>query len=247
VRRALRAWADAFAYFTVLPIGRLAGGGAPDAYALSFLPLVGAIVGGTAGGIGYATFAVLHVDWAFAVAWAAAIGLTGAIHVDGFLDACDGLLVTATPARRLEIMTDPRHGTFAVVGMAVLTVFWLIALSPVPPERLPLLLAWSGSLARLAVVPNAWAFPYARGGAMSATFATRPSFVLFVLSFALVEALAWFVAPLALLIAPAAIVIALIGGVWASRRLGGGLTGDVYGAIVVKLEVLALLSASIIR
>ena len=82
---------------------------------------------------------------------------------------------------------------------------------------------------------------------MSATFATRPSYVLFALSFAMVEALAWFVSPLALLIAPVAIVLALIGGVWASRRLGGGLTGDVYGAIVVKLEVLALLTASIIR
>ena len=184
MRRALRACADAFAYFTVLPAGRFASAGAPDAYALSFLPLVGAIVGGIAGGIGYAAFVVLHVNWAFAVAWAAAIGLTGAIHVDGFLDACDGLLVTATPQRRLEIMTDPRHGTFAVVGMAVLTVFWLIALAPVPPERLPLVLAWSGALARLAVVPNAWAFPYARGGAMSATFASRPSFVLFALSFA---------------------------------------------------------------
>jgi adenosylcobinamide-GDP ribazoletransferase len=245
--RALRACADAFAYFTVIPMGRLTSGAAPDAYALSFLPLVGAIVGGIAGGIGYAAFAVLHVNWAFAVAWAAAIGLTGAIHVDGFLDACDGLLVTATPQRRMEIMADPRHGTFAVVGMAVLTVFWLLALAPVAPERLPLLLAWSGALARLAVVPNAWAFPYARTGAMSATFASRPSFVLFAMSFALVEALAWCVAPVALLVAPVAIVLALIGGVWASRRLGGGLTGDVYGAIVVKLEVLALLSAAIIR
>jgi adenosylcobinamide-GDP ribazoletransferase len=245
--RALRACADAFAYFTVIPVGRLASGTAPDAYALSFLPFVGAIVGGIAGGIGYAAFALLHVNWAFAIAWAAVIGLTGAIHIDGFLDACDGLLVTATPQRRLEIMSDPRHGTFAVVGLVVLTVFWLIALAPVPPERLPLVLAWSGALARLAVVPNAWAFPYARSGAMSATFASRPSYGLFVLSFLLVEALAWFVAPLALLFAPIAIVIALVGGVWASRRLGRGLTGDVYGAIVVKIEVLALLGASLIR
>ena len=200
--------------------------------------MVGAVVGALAGGIGYAAFAMLHVSWAFAVAWAAAIGLTGAIHVDGFLDACDGLAGDGDPQRRLEIMKDPRHGTFAVVGMAVLTAFWLIALAPVPPERLPLVMAWSGALARLAVVPNAWAFPYARGGAMSATFATRPSYVLFALSFAMVEALAWFVALLALLIAPVAIVIALIGGVWALWRLGGGLTGDVDGAIVVKLEVL---------
>jgi adenosylcobinamide-GDP ribazoletransferase len=245
--RAVRACADAIAYFTVIPIGRLASGDAPDAYALSFLPLVGAIVGALAGGLGYAAFALLHVNWAFAVAWAAAIGLTGAIHVDGLLDSCDGLLVTAPPQRRLEIMKDPRHGTFAVVGFTVFMVFWLLALAPVVPERLPLLLAWSGALARLAVVPNAWVFPYARTGAMSATFATRPSYLLFALSFVLVEALAWFVAPSVVLIAPVAIVVALVGGVWASRRLGGGLTGDVYGAIVVKIEVLALLAASVLR
>jgi adenosylcobinamide-GDP ribazoletransferase len=238
--RALRACAGAIAYFTVIPLGRAAGTTAPDAYALSFLPIVGALVGAIAGGIGYAALFFLHVNWAFAVAWALTIGLTGAIHVDGFLDACDGLLVTASPERRLEIMTDPRHGTFAVAGMAIVTVFWLIALAPIAPERLPLVLAWSGALARLAVLPNAWVFPYGRAGAMAATFTSRPSVVLVVLSFVAVEALAWYVAPLA-------IGVSLAGGWWSSRRLGGGITGDVYGASIVMVEVLALLSLSLLR
>jgi adenosylcobinamide-GDP ribazoletransferase len=211
------------------------------------LPLVGALVGAIAGAIGYGFYAATHVGWAFAVAWAMVIALTGAIHLDGFLDACDGLLVTATPARRLEIMSDPRHGTFAVAGMAVLTVFWLVALVGVAPERLPLLLAWSGATARLAVLPNAWIFPYARAGALAATFVSGPNVVLFVLSFGAVEALAWFVAPLALLVAPVAIAAAIAGGAWSARRLGGGLTGDVYGALIVKVEVLALLAASLLR
>jgi adenosylcobinamide-GDP ribazoletransferase len=245
--RALRACADAFAYFTVIPMGRLANGPAPDAYALSFLPFVGAAAGALAGATGYAVFALFHVGWAFAVAWAAAIGITGAIHVDGFLDSCDGLLVTATPARRLEIMTDPRHGTFAVVGMAILAVFWLLALAPIAPERLPLLLAWSGALSRLAVLPNAWIFPYARAGAMASTFSSLPNVVVFILGFALVEGLAWYVAPAATAFAPIAILLAVGGGRWAAGRLGGGLTGDVYGATVVTLEVLALLAASLIR
>jgi adenosylcobinamide-GDP ribazoletransferase len=245
MRRALRACADAFAYFTVIPMG--ARNASPDAYALSFLPFAGAVTGALAGAAGYAVFALFHVGWAFAVAWAAAIGLTGAIHVDGFLDSCDGLLVTAPPQRRLEIMSDPRHGTFAVVGMAVLTVFWLLALAPITPDRLPLLLAWSGALSRLAVLPDAWAFPYAREGAMSATFVSRPNVAVFVLGFLLVELLAWFVAPVALAIAPAAMLLALAGGRWAAGRLGGGLTGDVYGALIVKLEVVALLAAGVIR
>jgi adenosylcobinamide-GDP ribazoletransferase len=244
--RAFRACADAIAYFTAIPMGRLAADAGPDAYALSFLPAIGALVGALAGALGYAAFALFHVSWAFAVAWAAAVALTGAIHVDGFLDACDGLLVTATPQRRLEIMSDPRHGTFALVGMAMLAVFWLLALAPVAPERLPLLLAWSGATARLAVLPNAWAFPYARAGAMAATFAARPSVAAFALSFALVEVLAWYVTPYALVVAPLAFLLALVGGRWAANRLGGGLTGDVYGALIVKVEVLALLAYSIV-
>jgi hypothetical protein len=34
--------------------------------------------------------------------------LTGALHLDGFLDACDGLLGGFTPESRLEIMRDER-------------------------------------------------------------------------------------------------------------------------------------------
>jgi adenosylcobinamide-GDP ribazoletransferase len=241
--RALRACAEAFAYFSVIPMGRFAQGPAPDAYALSYLPLVGAVVGALAGGAGFLAFVLLHVSWGFALAWALAIGLTGAIHVDGFLDSCDGLLVTAPPQRRLEIMNDPRHGTFAVVGMAILTVFWLLALAPVAPGRLPLLLAWSGATARLAAVLNAWIFPYARGGAPSAAFATRPSVALAVLAFVLVEVLAWFLSPAAVAIAPLAVGCAIVAGNWASKRLGGGLTGDVYGAIAVVLEVAILAAA----
>src|SRR4051812_12514897 len=39
--------------------------------------------------------------------------LTGGLHVDGFLDACDGLLGGSTPERRMEIMRDHRIGAFA--------------------------------------------------------------------------------------------------------------------------------------
>jgi adenosylcobinamide-GDP ribazoletransferase len=247
VARALRACLDALGYFTVLPAGRRDARGAPDAYALSFLPAIGMLVGALAGAAGYGAYALFHASWAFAVAWAAAIGLSGAIHVDGFLDACDGLFATATPQRRLEIMRDPRHGTYAIVGMAVLAAFWLLALAPTAPARLPLLLAWSGATARLAVLPDAWIFPYAGGGATAPAFAARPNWAVVLASFAASEALAWFVSPYALAAVPVAAGLAIAGGAWCARRLGGGLNGDVYGALVVTLEVLALLAATLLR
>jgi adenosylcobinamide-GDP ribazoletransferase len=245
--RALRALGESFAYFSVLPMGALARTEAPDALALTFLPIVGIVVGAIAGAVGYAVVAWLNVPWGFVAAWALGIGLTGAVHVDGFLDACDGLLVTATPARRLEILKDPHHGTFAVAGMAIVSALWLAAIASIGPARYPLVLAFSGAGARLAVIPNAWIYPYVRAGAMSRTFAATPDIAAFASMVLIVEVLAWLIRPALIVAAPIAIAVAIVLGAWASRRLGGGLTGDVYGAIIVAIEVALLLAMTTIR
>ncbi len=238
----MRGLAGAFAYYTVVPAGRLAGNEPPDVTAFEWLPLVGALVGALAGLAAFAAFHWLHVPWSFVLAWALALGLTGAIHVDGFLDACDALFASVAPQRRLEILKDVHHGTFAVVGMAIIAAFALAALAAIAPARYPLVLAFSGACARLAIIPQAWIFPYARSNGMARTFASPPSVIAVVLNLALVETLAWFVAPWALVLAPLAIACAWIGATWSSRRLGGALTGDIYGALIVAIEVLLLLA-----
>ncbi len=243
--RALRGLGRALAYYTVIPAGRHATEEAPDVAALEWLPLVGALVGAIAGFAGYASYAWLQVSWAFLIAWASAIGLTGALHVDGFLDACDALFASASPQRRIEILKDVRHGTFAVAGMAIVAAFWLAALIAIPPWRFPLVLAFSGATARFAVMPIALAFPYGTSGAMTRTFASRPSALSLISNAALVEALAWAIAPWALAVAPAALLVAWAAASWASRRLGGVVTGDVYGASIVTVEVLVLLTLGV--
>src|SRR5262245_61596780 len=57
-------------------------------------------------------------------AWAA---LTGGLHLDGLADCCDGLLATATPERRLEIMRDPRLGAFGVTGLTLFLILKVLA------------------------------------------------------------------------------------------------------------------------
>ncbi len=242
MKRALAALASAFSYFTVIPLGPLAAGPAPDAYALSFLPLVGAVVGALAGAAGLLAAQHLPTLAAAIVAWACAIGLTGAIHVDGFLDSCDGLLVTASVERRLDILRDPRHGTFAVAGMAMLAAFWIAAIAQLSPVLWIPALAFSGALARAAAVCNAWIFPYARAGAVTRSFEARPSPVVMTIVFALLAYAAWHLPPPARVALVGAPLAAAAAGWWASRRLGGGLTGDVYGAIAVIAEVLILLA-----
>ncbi|HTX60032.1 MAG TPA: adenosylcobinamide-GDP ribazoletransferase [Verrucomicrobiae bacterium] len=240
---ALRAFAKALRYFSIVPVGAAAP---PDAFALGFLPLVGALVGAAAGLAGYAVFAWLHVGWWFVVAWVLAIAFTGAIHLDGFLDACDGLFASVSPARRLEIMRDPHHGTFAIAGMAALSALWLSALASIAPAWLPLAMAFAACTARVAALSNAWVFPYARANGHAAAFAARPNPILAGICLAFAEVLAWWLTPAAMGIPPLAIAGALLAGWWSSRRLGGGLTGDVYGAIVASGETVVLLSLAVL-
>ena len=149
--KVLRDLASAFSYFSILPARH--GDQPPDDGAIAFLPLVGLVIGALSGLGAYGVWLLTHIGLAAAiVAWLLSIALSGAIHVDGFLDSCDGLFAMASPERRLEIMRDPHHGTYAIVGMAIITVVWLYALVQIPPDMLPVTLAVTGTLSRWGTV-----------------------------------------------------------------------------------------------
>lgn len=246
MKRALRACGAALAYFSVLPVGRLALNPAPDADTLVVLPWIGALIGALAGGSAIALRS--HVSWnivsltMIAILW---LG-TGAIHIDGFLDCADALFASVSSERRHEILKDPRHGTFALVGMALLALAWWTALGATHTTtnlQLLLLLIWSGSTVRFAAVANAFVFPYARVGNVTPAFTTRPNVVVFVLTCIALETAAYFLTPRMLLVAPVIIIASLLASRWMAGRLGGGLVGDCYGAIITSFEPLMLILA----
>ena len=86
--------------------------GARPTAAVRYYPLVGALVGAFAGGVFWLAHLVFPATLAIVLATAAAILATGALHEDGFADACDGLGGGATRERALEIMRDSRLGTY---------------------------------------------------------------------------------------------------------------------------------------
>lgn len=201
------------------------------------MPLVGAVVGALAGGVDVAAAHVLPHAVAAALALGTLAILTGGIHLDGFLDACDALFASVPPERRLEILKDPRHGTFAVVGMFVAGIVWYAALAALAPARAPLLLAFACALARAAAVPNAFRFPYALGGAVTRAFAARPSAGALAATFVVLLAVAFAVWPPLVVSIPLAVAASLLLGAWCARRLGGGLVGDAYGFVIVVVEI----------
>ena len=216
---------------------------APRASALAALPIVGIVLGGLAGALGWLASLALPGALAVVVAFAASIILTGAIHLDGLLDACDALFASVAPARRFEILKDPRHGSYALAGLAIVVPAWLAAVAAIPPPAWPWALAFCAGTARAAAVLNAWIVPYAPGGASTAAFAERPNIAWLAAGTIAALACAWPHPWLALLALPA-FGLALALGAWCARRLGGTLAGDCYGAIIIVVEVALLIGVA---
>lgn len=234
---------EAFSYFSVLPVGHA---GAPRAAALAWLPLVGAVVGGLAGGVAQLAGLAFGHAVGVATAYALSIVLTGAIHVDGFLDASDALGASVSPERRREILKDPHHGTFAIANFAALSAVWIAALAALDPAHLAIGMATAAAAARWSVLWTAFARVHASPGTLEVATVLRPPWPIVAAMTLLIFGLAYAGAPWATP-APLAGLLVLLAVPFARRRLGGGLSGDVYGAGIVCAEVLVLLALGAAR
>jgi adenosylcobinamide-GDP ribazoletransferase len=201
---------------------------------------VGALIGAIAGGAALLISFAAGKDIAIACAIVLQIGLTGAIHIDGFLDTCDAALAPVSPARRLEILKDPRHGTFAVAGMALLIVVWLAGLHASAIVQLPAYLAFSAATARISAVAMTAFFRYA-GSTTGSPLATVSLRLQIVVGLAVVMLIGLLISPQACAAPVAAAIVTYALAVWVSNRLGGGLTGDSYGFLISVLEPFVLL------
>ena len=167
--------------------------------------------------------------------------LTGGLHLDGLMDACDGLFGGSTRERKLEIMRDSRVGSFGVLGAACVLLLKWSFLSSLGAAQLIQALVITLPCARWAMVVALRAFPSARVTGLGAAFrqtvtpgsllqAGITAMVIALLAGGLVGAVSWLVATL----------LALALGACVTRSLGG-LTGDIYGAIAEITEVILLL------
>ena len=235
----------ALQFLTVLPpVVRRAPTVADLGTADAFFPAVGLLLGLGLAGADLALSGLVASTVRDVLLVALLAGATGALHLDGFVDTFDGLFAPGDPARRLEIMRDPRAGSFGVAALTlVLLLKWSAMSVLVPPLRLPGLLL-APTLARYAMVVTAAAFPYARPEGLGAGYhraARGLPLVVAGATAATASTLLFGVAGLALM--AVATGLALTIGWWALRRIGG-VTGDVYGAVCELTEAVMLLALS---
>ena len=222
--------------------GRAAEGAAGSAAvarpvaAVLWYPSVGVLIGAFAGGVFWAAHLAFPVTLAVVLATAASLLATGALHEDGFADACDGLGGGATRERALEIMRDSRLGTFGAAGLGLMLAAKVLALAAAPAEAIPWLLVAAHAASRASMALALVTGEYARGAGIAAPLAEasppagRTAFAVLIGGAAsctlLVEA-------------PPAALLAGLGGLAlghllmrrAYERKLGGYTGDCLGGV----------------
>jgi adenosylcobinamide-GDP ribazoletransferase len=242
----------ALAFLTAIPVGSGAAAMREPGRAAAWFPVVGLVIGACLVLVHAAASAVLAPGLAAVATVATWALLTGGLHLDGLADCGDGLLVAASTERRLEIMRDPRLGTFGGVTLVLHLAAKLAAVAVLPvPAVVVLLLA--PSLARWLLLLVAVALPPARPGGMGEAFRAalgrRALVVGAVVPLVVAATGAWAglaAGSLAGLVAAVGSILVALGvaalvGTIARRRLGG-VTGDVLGLVVETTELAVLVT-----
>ena len=232
----------AVGFLTVLPVPRPSASSWTLRASLSFFPGVGLLLGLVLWGMDVAFDDVLTATLTGAILLVALLVMTRGLHLEGLMDACDGLLGGQTRERRLEIMRDSHAGAFALMGGASLILLKWTALLSIPQAERAWGLILFPCLSRWAMVVAISLFPYARSQGLGTAFqgGSRMAPLLFGGLSAAAAALllaGWG----GVVVFGLATLLALVLGRGISTLLGG-LTGDTYGAINEIVEVAVLIA-----
>ena len=243
-----RSFVSATTFLTAVPFGGSIVLGTNDiSYSRAFYPLVGLLIG----------LFLLILEKVVALFLPELVNagillfslliITRGLHLDGFMDVCDGLFGGFTRERRLEIMRDPHVGSFAVAGCSCLLLLkfaLLVAVCGMPTSDKSSSLLLFPVVSRWAMVISLQCFPYIRREGLGSAFHGDKTKTWVASAFAFATAtivsvmlFGWLGSILLIVMSCVALLIG-----WYVTRVLGGLTGDVYGATNETIEVVCLIS-----
>lgn len=233
----------ALQFLTVIPVkipGELTGKEIGES--TLFFPLVGALIGVVLW-ITALSQAFLPPIIVAALIIITGAAVTGGLHLDGFMDTCDGLYGTQkTKEQRLTIMRDSHVGAMGVLGVVLLLMLKFALLASFSPKMLYSLVLTMPVFARWIQVVDCFLFTYAREEGKGKEFLSHTTWKesllsgLFTLSFFVViwKTETLILLPLSLLL-PAFFIFIV-------KQKLGGMTGDLIGASSEIAEVSWLLA-----
>lgn len=179
--------------------------------------------------------------------------ITGALHLDGFVDTCDGIAGHKSAEERWKVMHDSRAGAFGIVGVALLLIMKFVLLNSIPPGLIPVVLVLMPVIGRWAMVYAVFTYPYARPDGLGKAFKQGTGWQRFTVATVITLAAATLVSwtsdlnyfYLAGVVGMFVIWIITVCASGYFKRKFSGLTGDTYGAVNELAEAGVLLMVSI--
>lgn len=244
----------AFRFLTVIPLPIRREATAEEmGRSVFYFPVVGLIIGLILAGLYWALGRLLPDTVVNVLLLASTVLLNGALHLDGFIDTCDGLAGNKTAEERWRVMRDSRVGAFGVVGAVLLILGKYVTLSSVPDRLMWGTLLLMPVISRWAMAYAITAFPYARPSGLGTVFTKQASLRTGAAATAFTVAAAVGIAALAGISYPYVAAAVIVVAVWLVTVAWGrylkwkfaGLTGDSYGAIneVAEIGVLMVVAA----
>lgn len=208
---------------------------------LSYFPVVGLGIGAILMGLDYSLRFLLPVLVVNALLIVALVILTGAHHLDGFIDTCDGVIAGRSPEERLTIMSDSRTGAFGVIGAFLLLLVKYVALASLSVKlRMPALVLMP-ALSRWAMVGAIFPFAYAKRSGVGLAFKQGARWYRLAIATAIALIVSLALLKMGGLVVMLSLAVIIMGvAAYLNSRLGG-LTGDSYGAINEVTEVVFLI------
>lgn len=245
----------AFRFLTVIPFPLKREPGADEVGAsIAYFPLVGLVLGLVLAAMYWLLSQVAPVSLTSGLVILALVLANGALHLDGFIDTCDGLAGNKSAEDRWRVMRDSRVGAFGVVGGVLLLLLKYVSLSSMPRALAPAALVIMPTLSRWLMTFAIVAYPYARPEGLGTVFKQHATWEKFGLAslFVLVigGVVLWWRGVshfyLATLVVLATVWLSGFGWAQYLNKKFAGLTGDSYGAINELVEVAVLISIGVL-
>jgi adenosylcobinamide-GDP ribazoletransferase len=208
-------------------------------------PLVGLTLGGLLVGLNWLIEPWLNRSLTAALLITALAVISGALHLDGLADVCDGLAARGSRERFLAVMKDSSVGAVGAVGLALGLLLKWQALLAVPAGITWQALLLFPTLGRCAQVLAMAGAQHARQDGLGAAFIQGMAARHLVVALCITVATCLALLPVKGMIALTAVFAAtlIIKGYFQNRL--GGLTGDIIGCICELSEIIALIILSV--
>jgi adenosylcobinamide-GDP ribazoletransferase len=212
--------------------------------ATACFPLVGLTIGGLLVGLNWLIEPWLNRSLSAALLVTALVAVSGALHLDGLADVCDGLAARGSRERFLAVMKDSNVGAVGAVGLVLGLLLKWQALAAVPAGMSWQALLLFPTLGRFSQVLAMAGAKHARQEGLGADIIQSMGARQLLVALFITVAACLAVLPVKGMVALTAVfaVTLVIKGYFQGRL--GGLTGDIFGCVNEIAEILALIVLS---